>query len=324
MTDLFERSRQVAHQLQHRLDDKLDAVAALPPPPVAISIQKAFTVSVPMQTASVFSLGVHLFVMLGVGFSLIDEKRFAPPHNIMDVVLVNSKSATRPTNADALGQSNLDGGGNTDENRRAKTPLPAIEQAASQNDLQAAQTRVKQLENELKTLMTQARAASQIATGQVTPPTGAPEPISKADLLQKSIEISKLEAELAKEYDAYQKRPKRQFIGARVAEYRFANYVDSWRQKVEQVGNLNYPEEARSRGIHGQLQLTVAIKANGEVESIEVNRSSGKKVLDEAAKRIVRLAAPYARFPVNISRDTDVIHITRTWMFLKGGTLESK
>jgi periplasmic protein TonB len=324
MPKLIERSRAVATEFQHRIDTRLDAVAALPPPPVAISIQKVLAVSVPMQTATVFSLGVHLFLVLGVGFSLIDEKRFAPPHNIMDVVLVNSKSFTRPTNADALGQANLDGGGNTDENRRAKTPLPAIDQTASQNDLKAAEQRVKQLESELKTLMTQARAAARISTGQVTPPAGSPAPTANSDLLQKSIEISKLEAELSRQYEAYQKRPKRQFIGARVAEYRFANYVDNWRLKVEQVGNLNYPEEAKARGIHGQLQLTVAIKANGEVESIEVNRSSGKKVLDEAAKRIVRLAAPYERFPAAISRDTDIIHITRTWMFMKGGTLESK
>ncbi len=324
MLRLFERPRQVAHQLNSRLDAKLDAVAALPPPPIALSIQKVFAISIPMQTATVISIVLHIFPVIGVGFAMIDAKRFAPPHNIMDVVLVNSKSTARPQNADALAQANLDGGGNTDEKRRAKTPLPAMDQSAAKNDLRAAQERVKQLESEMKTLMAQAQAAAKVVQNNVAPPSGAPNQTAATDLMQRSIDITKLEAQLAKEYDAYQQRPKRTFIGARAAEYRFATYVDNWRQKVERVGNLNYPEEAKSKGIHGQLQLTVAIKANGEVESIVIDRSSGKQVLDQAAKRIVRLAAPFDRFPSDIKRDTDILHITRTWMFMKGGTIEAK
>jgi protein TonB len=324
MLPFLTRPRQVAHAINTRIDEKLDAVAALPPPPVAISIQRVLALSIPMQSATVISIGLHLFILLGIGFTVFDPSRFAPPHNVMDVVLVNSKSQSRPTKADALAQANLDGGGNTDEARRAKTPLPAMEQSTAANDVRAAQERVKQLEAEMKTLMTQAKAAAKIAQGQVTPPSGSPTPTSASDLMQKSIEIAKLEAQLSKEYEAYQQRPRRQFIGARAAEYRFAQYVDNWRLKIEHVGNLNYPEDAKAKGIHGQLQLTVAIKANGEVESIEVNRSSGKRVLDNAAKRIVQLAAPYDKFPDNIKRDTDVIHITRTWMFMKGETLATK
>ena len=324
MLRFFTRPRQVAHAINIRIDERLDAVAALPPPPVAISIQRALAVSIPMQTAAVTSVGIHLFLMLGIGFTVLDAKRFAPPHNIMDVVLVNSKSATRPSSADALAQANLDGGGNTDEKRRAKTPMPAMEQSAARSEMQASQERVKQLEAEMKTLMTQARAAAKIAQGEIAPPAGSPKPVAASDLMQKSIEISNLEAQLFKEYDAYQQRPKRKFIGARTAEYRFAQYVDNWRLKVEHVGNLNYPEEAKTKGIRGKLLLTVAIKASGEVESIEINQSSGKRVLDNAAKRIVQLAAPYDKFPDNIKRDTDVIHITRTWMFMKGDQLETK
>ena len=320
----FTRPRQVAHAINIRIDERLDAVAALPPPPVAISIQRALAVSIPMQSAAVISLTVHLFIVLGIGFTVFDAKRFAPPHNIMDVVLVNSKGASKPTKADALAQANLDGGGNTDELRRAKTPLPAMEQSAARNEVRAAQERVKQLEEEMKSLMTQARAAAKIAQGEIAPPAGSPKPLAVSDLMQKSVEIAKLEAQLSKEYDAYQQRPKRKFIGARAAEYRFAQYVDNWRLKIEHVGNLNYPEEAKARGVRGKLLLTVAIKANGEVESIEINDSSGKRVLDNAAKRIVQLAAPYDKFPDSIKRDTDVIHITRTWMFMKGDTLETK
>jgi len=321
---MLDRSRELARQLNARIDSQLDALATLPPPPVFLSIQNLVAVSIPMQSATALSVGVHLFVALGVGFVGIDAKRFAPPHNIMDVVLVNAKSETRPTNAKLLAQANLDGGGNTDEALQARTPLPAIEQSAARNDAQAAQERVTQLEAEVKQLMTQARAAAKVVQGEVAAPSGSTAPVAASDLMQMNTEIAKLEAELSKQYDAYQQRPKKKYIGARASEYRFAQYVDNWRLKIERIGNLNYPEEARTRGIHGQLQLTVGIRANGEVESIEINRSSGKRVLDNAAKRIVQLAAPYEKFPDSIKRDTDIIYIVRTWMFVKGEMLETE
>ena len=97
--------------------------------------------------------------------------------------------------------------------------------------------------------------------------------------------------------------------------------MDGWKLKIERVGNLNYPEEAKTRKLYGALQLTVAIKSNGEVEEIQINRSSGHKLLDEAAVRIVRLSAPFERFADNIKKDTDILHITRTWQFSKGDQL---
>lgn len=282
-------------------------------------------VSVPMQTSTCISIGLHLLLIIGIGFVGIDPRRLAPPHNIMDVVLVNAKTRERPKNADALAQANLDGGGNTDEKRRAKTPLPPVEQSSQQNDIKAQLERVRQMEQEMQTLMTQAKSAAKVVQGEVAQDNAATTGTgSAAELMQKSIEIARLEAQIAKEHEAYQQRPKRKFIGARTSEYRFAVYVDNWRAKVERVGNLNYPDQARARKIYGSLQLTVAIKADGEVEDIQINRSSGHKILDEAAKRIVRLSAPFERFPDNIKRDTDVLHITRTWMFTKGDTLTSQ
>src|SRR5207237_8173875 len=88
------------------------------------------------------------------------------------------------------------------------------------------------------------------------------------DLVEKSLEITRLEAQIRREHQAYQERPKRRFIGARAQEYRFAQYIDNWRQKIERIGNLNYPAEAKARRIYGSLQLTVAIKADGEIESV--------------------------------------------------------
>ena len=321
---MLDKPREFARRWNNRLDAKLDAVAALPPPPVFLSVQKILAVSVPTQVAVCTSVSIHLFLILAVGATVFDPKNFTPPHNAMDVVLVNAKSATKPTNAKVLAQEDLDGGGNTDEKRRAKTPLPAIDQTAARNAL-IAQQRVRQLEQEVKTLMTQAKSSAKVMQGELNQqPSGAPKPLSTAELLQQSMEIQRLEAELAREHEAYQQRPRRTFVGGSAMKYRFANYVENWRIKIERVGNINYPEEARGKGLQGQLQLTVAIKANGEVEEIQVNRSSGSKVLDAAARRIVMLSAPFDRFPENIKRETDVLHITRTWIFGRDETLTSK
>jgi len=268
-----------------------------------------------MQVALLASIAMHLLVIIGVGFKLPRIPAMDAPHNVMDVVLVNSKSATRPVKADALAQANLDGGGNTDEKRRASSPMP-VDARDPSREIKSAENRVKQLEVEAQELMTRLKSKSTVTQAQLA---ASPD---KADgeareLVDKAAEIARLEAQIRREYQAYQERPKRTFVGARAQEYRFAMYVDKWRQKIERVGNLNYPEEARQRRIHGSLQLTVAIKANGEVESVEINRSSGHKVLDQAALRIVRLAAPFDRFPDNIRADTDILHITRTWTFTR-------
>ena len=124
-------------------------------------------------------------------------------------------------------------------------------------------------------------------------------------------------AQIAKDYAAYQKRPKRKFIGAHTQEPRFASYVKDWRLKLEQLENLNYPEAAKREKLYGAVQLTVGIKSDGSLESVEINRSSGNKILDEAAIRIAKLAGQngFAPLPPEISQDIDILHITRTWVF---------
>ncbi|MFA6180296.1 MAG: TonB family protein, partial [Candidatus Methylopumilus sp.] len=113
----------------------------------------------------------------------------------------------------------------------------------------------------------------------------------------------------------YQKRPKRKSIGARTQEYRFAAYVENWRQKIEKIGSLNYPEAAKAQRLHGQLRMTVFIKSDGSIEKIEIVSSSGSRILDNAARRIVELAAPYAPFPDEIRKEVDILDVTRTWSF---------
>lgn len=271
-----------------------------------------------MQVAILASIAFHLFVIVGLGFKLPGVPKWDAPHNVMEVVLVNSRSATRPQKADALAQANLDGGGNTDQKLRARSPFPAVEPRDPSQELRAAQSRMKQLEIEAKELMTRVKSKATVVPVEPVAQGAAKTDVDARDLVEKSLEMVRLEAQIRRDFQAYQERPKRKFIGARASEYRFAHYVDNWRLKIERIGNLNYPEEAKARKIYGSLQLTVAIKADGEVESVEINRSSGHRFLDQAAIRIVRLAAPFARFPDNIRTDTDILHITRTWSFTRG------
>jgi len=166
----------------------------------------------------------------------------------------------------------------------------------------------------------QASTAKESETGDQE----TPSKLNSSDMIAQAIEIDKKETLIAKNWDDYQKKPKRKFIGARAKEYKYALYVDTWRQKVERVGNLNYPEAAKNLKLYGQLQLTVSIKSDGTLESVELTRSSGHKVLDDAAKQIVELAAPYARFPDDIRNEVDILSITRTWTFTKEDSLATE
>lgn len=277
----------------------------------------------PLKLALAVSVLAHA-VLLTVHFTppaLFDKMT----ERALEVVLVNSKSAQRPRHAQALAQANLDGGGDTAENRRVKTPLPPAKQTRPGNDLLEARQRVTQLEAETRQMLTQLHSQQTTRTPekalQPTPPTPTPTP-SGLDLANSALAIARLEGEIARQTEAYNQRPRKKFLGARVSEYRFAQYVEDWRQKVERVGNLNYPAAARGR-LYGSLVLTVVIKSDGDLDRVEVNRSSGEPVLDQAAVRIVRMAAPYAPFPEAIKRDTDIIEITRTWTFTREDQLHA-
>ncbi|MDR4515637.1 MAG: TonB family protein [Nitrosomonas sp.] len=276
-----------------------------------------------------FSLVLHLTILFGVTFEF-PTPDFDKIATSLEVVLVNSKTRLTPVDTELLAQSNLDGGGNVDADRRAKTPFPVLPQSKPSRDPIAAEEKVKRLEQETQKLMTALQSEKIIEPVEATPDQANKQTVSAdpvaSDLLQRSLDIARLKAQIAEDHDAYQKRPKRKFVGARTTEYRFARYVEDWRLKVERIGNLNYPEDAKREKIYGNLQLTVGIRADGSLESIGINRSSGFKILDDAAIRIVRLAGKngFAPFPPDISRDTDILHITRTWVFARSDTLTSR
>lgn len=276
-----------------------------------------------ISVSALVSVALHAFVLFGIGFVLPDPRKAADFLQPLEVVLVNAKSKTRPTKADALAQHNLDGGGNTAEDRRAASPLPNISDD-KQFMLEQSARRVQQLEQEAKRLLTQANSTYSIAQEQIRTQQQPNEREAGEDEEQRNLEIARLEAQIKKDFEAYQKLPRKKFIGARTQEYRFAQYVEDWRIKVERIGNLNYPDAARQKKIFGSLQLTVSIRADGSLENMEVSRSSGQPILDAAAQRIVKLAAPFAAFPPNIRKDTDILSITRTWFFTQSDKLQSE
>jgi periplasmic protein TonB len=139
---------------------------------------------------------------------------------------------------------------------------------------------------------------------------------SATTLLTNSFKIASLSAEIRRKLEAKAERPRRKFISASTKEYKYAAYMEAWRAKVERVGNLNYPDDARRKNLTGNLILDVALNADGSVNQITIRRSSGSKILDDAAIRIVELSSPFAPFPDHIREETDILHITRTWQFL--------
>ena len=285
--------------------------------------------------ALLISLLLHVAIIAGVSLNLPKQK-VTKVTKSMDVILVNSKSQTKPVDTKVLAQANLDGGGNVAENRRAKTPLPVLPGVKPITNLTEIAQKTKQLEKEVKKLLTAAESKAKVVQplpqekpGQdksIRDKPAATKPANYSDFLKRSLEIARLEAQIAKDHEAYQKRPKRTYIGARTREYRFARYLEDWRLKVERIGNLNYPEIARKQKLYGSLQLTVGVRSDGSLESIGIDRSSGIQALDDAAIHIVRLAARngFAPFPPDITRDTDILHITRTWVFSRADKLLSE
>ncbi|HNQ04261.1 MAG TPA: energy transducer TonB [Thiobacillaceae bacterium] len=277
--------------------------------------------------AILISAIAHTVLLFGLQFQQANPRLFENHDPPIDVVLVNAQSQERPLQADVLAQHNLDGGGTVEEERQASSPLPVSPQDRPMSAEARTSARVQALEEQARALMQQIKSNYQAAEQQPQaeaeprPPTPLPAP---ADLAQRSLEMARLQARIDQDWDEYQKRPRRMFVGARAQEYTFAQYVDDWRIKVERVGNMNYPEAARRESLYGSLVLTVSIQADGSLESVQVERSSGSRILDAAAVKIVEMAAPYAAFTPAMRKKVDILGITRTWTFTRSDHLTSQ
>ena len=263
-----------------------------------------------LMTALAVSCGVHA-VVLAIRFVDPEFLRVRASDPALEIILVNARSDIRPTKAEALAQANLDGGGSNDAGRRT-SPLPNLFDARDGDALEAARRRAQPVEEE------QRRRLALPGEGDVfaLTPRKEVQPLQPDSGTQEELRerLARMQAEIAKQISDYQKRPRRHYFMPSTSEYRYARYVEDWRSWVEKVGNEHYPDEARGR-FYGALRMTVVIRKDGTLLDAIVEKSSGSRVLDRAARRIVAMAAPFPPFPPEIARDTDILEITRTWVF---------
>lgn len=269
-----------------------------------------------------FSLLLHGVVILGITFEAEKPKPSVPT---LDVTLVDVANQEQPDKADFLAQANNAGGGDKDKAARPSEllsgPLPTPDQGATAEpkDAQAPAPREAAPDQLLTTSGDTAFAVD--TTREQTEQKDRPLPVSDEEV-QRKLEMARLAAEVREQSQAYAKRPKKKFISSNTREYVYAAYMKGWVGRVERVGNLNYPDEARRQAVYGELVLTVGLNRDGSIKSMDVIKSSGHKLLDEAAQRIVRLAAPFPALPTDKTR-VDELYITRTWQFLPGNVLRN-
>ncbi len=269
----------------------------------------------------VLATGLHAVLLLGVGFgiSMSPSPQLA---DTLDVILVKWRSENEPEEADYLAQATQRGGGETLEKTRPGQPLSS-ELFTAQQGQESAPSEAVPTPPEPQQQETVVLESENLFTADITRPEQVDkEQPSAAQLMRQSREMASLQPEANRKTRFTSKLPRREYISANTRQYEFASYMSAWVSKVERVGNMNYPSELRQRKLHGNLVLTVGISQNGSVESIDIMRSSGVREIDQAAVRIVRLAAPFSALPDNITDRVDVLHITRTWRFETGFGVE--
>ena len=270
----------------------------------------------------VFSLIAHGVLALGIGFSIDDPAPLLPT---LDVILTQTRSETPPEKADFLAQSSQQGGGEAEEVERPREPqssdVPKPSDGVAPVPVRPGAPQAQPLRQQA-VVTTTAESEQQAVQSELNPSPTRPLPSSR-ELIEHSLEVARLSAEVERQRVAYAKRPRRKYVTAATQEYEFASYMRGWVARVERIGNLNYPDEARRRNLQGQLVMTVAIRRDGSIEDIQVVQPSGYPILDDAAQRVVRLGEPYAPLPETEER-IDVLHITRTWQFLPGNVMRNR
>ncbi|MHA6639260.1 energy transducer TonB [Stutzerimonas frequens] len=267
---------------------------------------------------------LHLALILGLGFTLSEPKQIS---KTLEITLSTFKSEEKPKDADFLAQDNQLGSGTLEHKASPKTTEQAPFQDTEVRKVTppAAPPQSTSPAPAKTVVTTRSRQLEKAEVKQQTQPQPRAQPAPAFDSSQLSAEIASLEAELAQDVERYAKRPRvsRQNSAATMRDIS-AWYRDEWRKKVERIGNLNYPDEARRQQIYGSLRMLVTINRDGTVQELRVIESSGQPVLDDAALRIVRLAAPFAPFTGELAQKFDQVEIIRTWRFERGDRLSSR
>jgi protein TonB len=270
-----------------------------------------------LSFALFLALLIHAVIILGISFTASDRDNLS---KTLEVTLATYKSDKAPEQADFIAQENQEGSGTLDEARMLTTDVEATFHAneineTSPQEQQASAPRQVQGNRQLVTTSGSSRnkvtSEQERRAMQVDLPDGP-----EKTLLERSLEMASLEAKLDSLRQTYAKQPRVQRLtAASTMKATDAYYVNSWRRKIEQMGALNYPREAESCFDNCRLRLLVAINPDGTINELRILESSGKKVLDDAALRIVRLSAPFAPFTEEMRKQTDILEIIRTWQF---------
>jgi len=291
-----------------------------------------------LTVALLVALLLHGLIIWKVGFDMGDERDQQPVVTTIEVTMVHQSTEDVPDDPDYYAQANQVGGGTTEEQVRATSPSPApfpspearlVAMPPPESGGQAASGAAQYMtaEADEKQQATDVSVAERSPDPAVDEESSRPSPKprlpSASELIEQTVAVAGLNAEYGRSFASTSRRRKHDYISANTKSYYAAAYMDAWRRKIERTGNLNYPIEARRDGVYGSLLLEVALLADGSIDDVRVVRSSGHQVLDDAATHIVRMSAPFAPFPKEISDRTDVLHITRTWEFRRGDRLTS-
>lgn len=275
-----------------------------------------------LSATFVFSLILHGVLILGVTFAIARPRPHLPT---LDVTLVHTANRQAPEQADFLAQADNAGGGNRDKAHLPSQPvsglLPTATHGLTPRPLSPSAPAPSPASGPHRVTTTATATFAVRSQDDRKQHDAHPRPQARADLARRT-EMARLAAEIDAASEAYAKRPRKKFISANTREYAYAAYMRAWARKVERVGTLNFPDAARTGRLNGNLILTVGLNRDGSIHSIDVIQSSGRKVLDDAAIRIVRMAAPFPPIP-HTKEKVDELYITRTYQFLRGGRLRT-
>lgn len=272
-----------------------------------------------------FALVLHSLIILGISFDIHKNPQQKLPG--LEVILVQSKTDKKIKDADYLAQASQEGSGESQEKMKPTTPLVPRDPTGKEGETREVvpETRLpSNPEPQRQEILTAKSSTEKIAAGQSTPETQQKKSLTSLELLSRSKEIASLTAEIDQTQRTFAQQPKRKFISARTKEYRYASYEEAWRAKVERIGKINFPDEAKRQKLSGKLVMAVTINAEGKVTDIEIRKTSKHKILDDAAIRIVTLASPFSPFPEEIRKDTDELVIVRTWVFEAGSRFSAQ
>ena len=264
------------------------------------------------------ALIAHAFLIFAISFTLQDQE---PPPRTMEITLASFPSDKAPEKADYLAQENQQGSGTLDEKAKPSSDMPAPIQDTvpkpvelKQQTAQLPKSQPKKAKRVTTVTKSETKAPKATKASKLSPSPKDKKPRPRIDL---SAEIASLEAEFFHKRQAYAKRPVIHRINAASTQKSDIYYQEAWRRKVMRIGTINYPAQARQQKIYGELRVAVQIRRDGSLKSIEIIDSSGNNVLDNAARSIVRMSAPFSPFPPEL-QEYDVIEIIRTWRFEPG------